>query len=123
MGAGVMLVCRHKTLILKRANYKGDKWSGYWNFPGGQGEPNESPYETALRETYEETEISSDQYRVVDHVEDRYYTMFIGLCKEELVPTLDHEHTEWRWVSIDTIPRLAESLHPKDWRSFKRKFC
>lgn len=122
MGAGVMLLCGNKTLVLKRAHYKNDKWSGFWNFPGGQGEPDESPYDTALRETLEETGLSPDHYQVVDHVGHQsdtfHYVMFIGICKSELTPTLDHEHTEWKWVPISLIPDME--MHPKDMRGFKR---
>lgn len=122
MGAGVMLLCGNKTLIMKRANYKHDKWSGYWNFPGGQGEPNETTYQTALRETEEETGIKPDQYKVVDHVEDKIYTMYVGVCKEEIVPVLDHEHTEWEWIVISKIPSMTSEMHPKDWRGFKKYY-
>jgi mutator protein MutT len=122
MGAGVMLLCGNKTLIMRRAHYKHDKWSGCWNFPGGQGEMGESAYETALRETEEETGITPEQYQVVDHVDDKIYMMFVGVCKEELVPTLDHEHTEWEWIVISKIPRLKDEMHPKDWRGFKKYY-
>jgi len=122
MGAGVMLLCNNKTLILKRANYKHDRFSGYWNFPGGQGEPNETTYQTALRETEEETGIKPDQYKVVDHVDDKIYTMYVGVCKEEIVPVLDHEHTEWEWVVISKIPSMTREMHPKDWRGFKKYY-
>ena len=122
MGAGVMLLCGNKTLIMKRAHYKHDKWSGYWNFPGGQGEPNETTYQTALRETEEETGITPDQYKVVDHVDYKIYTMYVGVCKEEFVPVLDHEHTEWEWIVISKIPSMTREMHPKDWRGFKKYY-
>jgi len=122
MGAGVMLLCRNKTLIMKRAHYKHDKWSGYWDFPGGQGEPNESTYETALRETQEETGIPPDRYQVINHVEERIYTMYVGVCETEIEPTLDHEHTHWKWVDLKHIPTMKDQLHPKDWRGFKRYY-
>ncbi len=122
MGAGVMLLCGNKTLIMKRAYYKHDKWSGYWNFPGGKGDPNESSYETALRETQEETSITPEQYQVINHIEDKMYTMYVGICKTEIDPTLDHEHSEWRWVGVSDIPPLRDQMHPKDWRGFKRYY-
>ena len=122
MGAGVMLLCGNKTLIMKRAHYKYDKWSGYWDFPGGQGEQNESTYQTALRETQEETGITPDQYRVIDHVEERIYTMYVGICKSEIEPVLDQEHTDWKWIHLKHIPSLKDQMHPKDWRSFKRYY-
>jgi 8-oxo-dGTP pyrophosphatase MutT (NUDIX family) len=122
MGAGVMLLCGDKTLVLRRAEYKSDRWSGYLNFPGGQGEPNETTYQTALRETEEETGITPDQYKVVDHVEDKIYTMYVGVCKTEIVPVLDHEHTEWEWIVISKIPSMTREMHPKDWRGFKKYY-
>ena len=122
MGAGVMLLCNNKTLILKRANYKHDRFSGYWNFPGGQAEPNETTYQTALRETYEETCISHTEYKVMNHVETRMYTMYIGILEYEAEPILDSEHIEWKWIDIAEIPKMRKQLHPKDWTCFKRHY-
>ena len=122
MGAGIMLLCGDKALILKRANYKHDKFSGFWNFPGGQAEPNESSYETALRETLEETQIDSGQYKIVNHIDTKIYTMYVAICEEEITPILDHEHIDWKWVEYKKIPSLKDKLHPKDWRSFKIYF-
>jgi 8-oxo-dGTP pyrophosphatase MutT (NUDIX family) len=122
MGAGIMLLCGNKTLIMKRTHYKYDKWSGYWDFPGGKGELNETTYQTALRETEEETGIDSDQYQIVNHVETRYYTMYVGVCKTEIEPTLDHEHIDWKWVRRDMIPKIKSQMHPKDWGSYKKYY-
>lgn len=122
MGAGVMFICGSRTLILKRAKYKGDRFSDCWNFPGGQGEPNESSYETAIRETLEETGIDESKYRIVNHVSSKIYTLYIAIVKYEIEPILDHEHTEWRWVDINLIPSLKNQFHIKDWRAFSRHF-
>jgi 8-oxo-dGTP pyrophosphatase MutT (NUDIX family) len=43
-------------LLVKRAEYEGDPWSGHIAFPGGRAEPDDaSPWDTAARETWEET--------------------------------------------------------------------
>jgi 8-oxo-dGTP pyrophosphatase MutT (NUDIX family) len=122
MGAGIMLVCGDKVLIIKRSKYKHDRFSEYWNFPGGKGDREESHYNTAIRETYEETSIDSSQYQIVNHIATRYYTMYIAIIDREVVPILDHEHTDWKWVSIDTIPLISNQLHPKDWVSYKKYY-
>lgn len=117
MGAGIMLVCKDKTLVLKRALYKKDRYAGYWNFPGGMAEEGETPYETALREVFEETKIPAEEIMVVDHVSNKAYTMFIGVVKAEHIPILDHEHTKYKWIDIESVPKI-ENLHPKDEKCF-----
>ncbi|GJG87374.1 coenzyme A pyrophosphatase [Gemmatimonadetes bacterium T265] len=43
-------------LLVKRAEYPGDPWSGHIAFPGGRAEPDDAtPWDTAARETWEET--------------------------------------------------------------------
>ncbi|MGZ8470111.1 MAG: NUDIX hydrolase [Gemmatirosa sp.] len=43
-------------LFVKRAEYAGDPWSGHIAFPGGRAEPDDrTPWDTAARETWEET--------------------------------------------------------------------
>ena len=42
-------------LLMRRAEIKGDPWSGHMSFPGGRVEPTDStPLDTAIRETMEE---------------------------------------------------------------------
>jgi 8-oxo-dGTP pyrophosphatase MutT (NUDIX family) len=62
--AAVVLVLRPgdagglEILMIKRAEFEGDPWSGHIAFPGGRQEPDDQSIEaTAIRETWEETAI------------------------------------------------------------------
>ena len=49
---------RRELLLIKRADYEGDPWSGHVALPGGRQEPEDATLEaTAVRETREETAI------------------------------------------------------------------
>ena len=118
MGAGIMLLKGKKVLILKRKNYKDDKHSDKWDFPGGSSDKGESRLETAIRECLEETRITKEEYAIFDHVEFKYYTLFIASVDTELVPILSSEHSSWAWVDIEKIKSLESKIHPKDFKPF-----
>lgn len=66
MEAAVSLIIRATTplelLIIKRATYEGDPWSGHLALPGGRWEPGDTGLlHTARRETWEETGIELDE--------------------------------------------------------------
>jgi len=49
-------------LMIKRADYEGDPWSGHVALPGGRQEPDDLSLErTAIRETWEETAIDIER--------------------------------------------------------------
>lgn len=49
-------------LLIKRADYEGDPWSGHVALPGGRREPDDLSLEqTAIRETWEETAIDIER--------------------------------------------------------------
>jgi mutator protein MutT len=118
MGAGIMVSCKNETLIIKRANYKEDKYSGYWNFPGGQGEEGETHYETAIRECREEIGVSVPYIKILDHSSIGHYTLFFGYVPEKFTPKLDHEHTDHKWIPLAELDQY--DLHPKDMKCLRK---
>ncbi|HEU4565535.1 MAG TPA: CoA pyrophosphatase [Gemmatimonadaceae bacterium] len=58
-------------LMIKRAAYEGDPWSGHVALPGGRQEPDESVEDTAIRETREETAIDlAREARLLGRLDD-----------------------------------------------------
>ena len=67
-------------LMIKRADYEGDPWSGHVALPGGRQEPDDPSLErTAIRETWEETAIDIERdgaiVGVLDEVSPRTPTV------------------------------------------------
>ena len=86
---------------------------GHWDFIKGKMEKNETPRETALRETKEETGISDIEF--IDGFEEsvEYYFRFNNenihkkviffLAKTETLQTvsLSHEHNDYLWLAYN----------------------
>ena len=108
--------------FIKRALYETDPWSGHVAFPGGREEPgDESLFETAARETFEETAIDIHRHgEVLGHLDDlrprivrlpdlvvRPYVVLVG---EHSDPILSREVAESFWVPLEALRQ------PGGWR-------
>lgn len=51
---------------------------GYWAFPKGHADANESPQETAARELYEETGLTVQRYLSTESMIENYFFSFRG---------------------------------------------
>lgn len=90
-----------------------------WSIPGGGMEDGESPGQTAIRETYEETNIEIgtdlDLVGIIDIFNDdkvKRGVMYVFLyeTKEKLIPNLDKashgfEHTKCKYFKSEDIPK------------------
>ena len=60
MRAAAAVIQRHDGFLLMAQRPPGRGWSGWWEFPGGKIEINESPFEALQRELQEEINISAN---------------------------------------------------------------
>jgi 8-oxo-dGTP pyrophosphatase MutT (NUDIX family) len=99
-----------QVLVLKRGD-------GTWGMPGGWADIGESPFETAERETFEETGLSVNPvgYIAVTHKSPKLYPGFasqVNICvavepvSVDKKVTLSHEHSDYMW--IDSIDQVTE---------------
>ena len=95
----VVLNNDQEVLLLKRSaesNWMPKKWA----LPGGHIEKGESSKDAAVREAKEEANIvlkDIDELKKRDQVMIYYSTSFGGNVK------IDHEHTDWAWVSYNNL--------------------
>lgn len=104
-------------LMMRRAERKGDPWSGHMAFPGGKMDnKDESTFETSLRELAEETGIPSPDTclqsigRLSDVLTRNHsgqkpmvVTPFVFELIEEVSFDPNHEVAELVWIPLDLI--------------------
>lgn len=122
--AGIIIRCADKVLLVKRSD-KVDNFPNIWSIPAGHVEEDEIPYETSIRELYEETQIDSKDIKFLDFLgtigKDRNteFHIFLWESKRIIVPKLDFEHTEYGWFTAGNIPEpITEEIRQKVFESF-----
>ncbi|MDP3728300.1 MAG: NUDIX domain-containing protein [bacterium] len=125
---GIILFNKDKYLLLHYT-------SGHWSYVKGKVEANEEPEDTARRELFEETGITTVFFvRDFKEKEEYFYKKegrtvhkeviyFLAETQEENI-TLSKEHTDYKWLSYQeamnllTFPQAKELL--KKAEEFKR---
>ncbi len=96
-------------LIAKRK--EGDRFSGFWEFPGGKLEPGETPRECLARELHEEFGIRARVGRFLARVRFRSPAFSIDLAAYAVSHFSGafnlHDHEEIRWVAPSRAGRFA----------------
>ena len=110
-GAGIFFTDGEKTLLLKRSD-KGDN-GGTWGIPGGKTEAGETAIGTAMRESKEECGVvKGKRFDNLDSLDGHYqWTTFFFKINKPFKCKLSDEHTDWKWVSIESMGEM--NLHPK----------
>ena len=90
-------------LFLERS---GGRFAGQWWPVAGTCEPGESPIETVVREVEEETGLPPRSVYTVDfslpHPEqDGHLQNFVAFVPDAGEIELNHEHSDFRWMSIE----------------------
>lgn len=99
-----------KMLLLKRAK------EGYWCHIAGKIEPEEAGWQAIVRECLEETHIKVSELYNGEYQEQFYepaknqlviIPCFAIYCPENQAVTLNWEHTEYRWCTLDEAKALV----------------
>ena len=102
-----------QVLLVRRAENAG-KYPNFWAVPMGHVEKGEKMIQGAHREFKEETMLDIDINSLVylDTLKDSKYNRITALYMIELPnkpePKLDHEHTEWGYYDVDSLPHPIE---------------
>ena len=116
MGSNVIFFNENRELLLVKPNYK-----SYWLLPGGSADANESPRQTAIRETKEEIGLNIDamQLLVVDYFtppegNNLKFMFYGGTLSVEQVASIvlqEEELDEFVFVPIEkALEMLGESM-------------
>ena len=99
-------------LILQRANNK--IYAGQWRMVGGKVKENEDYAHAALREIQEEIQLTPSFFWVVPSVNTFFEAKtnqilqipaFAAKAPDLFSPTLDDEHTQYKWISVAQISK------------------
>lgn len=130
VGIGVMIQNENGQILLGQR--KSSHGTGEWCFPGGHYEFGETVFETAKRETMEETGLEvnefelisvADEMRYIETDDKHYLNIGVKAAYSGGEPKLmePDKCVEWKWFDLDSLPEPM--LEGTDWtiRNFKAK--
>ena len=140
-GVGIVLLNNeNKVFVAKRI----DNPKNFWQMPQGGVDKNENYYDAALRELKEDTSIKSVEliqeidekftYILPDHLigiiwkgkfkgqTQKWFVMrFIGNESEININTKHPEFLDWKWISLDDLPKIAVNFKLDVYKNVKQK--
>ena len=140
-GVGIVVLNNeNKVFVAKRI----DNPKNFWQMPQGGVDKNENYYDAALRELKEETSIKSVEliqeidekftYILPDHLigiiwkgkfkgqTQKWFVMrFIGNESEININTKHPEFLDWKWISLDDLPKIAVNFKLDVYKNVKQK--
>lgn len=113
VGVGVMIQNNKSEVLLGLR--QGSHGAGEWSFPGGHLEFGETIFQTAQRETKEETGLEVVDFKLISVADEMRYIksdnkhyLNIGVKAEyqggEPKVTEQDKCKEWEWFSLDALP-------------------
>ena len=135
--AGIMLVNRDGAVFIgrRKKSRQGELVAGHeWQMPQGGVDDGEAPYDAALRELYEETNVSSTSliaeapqwlsYDLPDNAKSRWRGRYRGQTQKWFLLRFEGEDSEidierpgggghapefdaWRWERLEVLPDLV----------------
>ena len=113
VGIGILILNDSNEVLLGLR--KGAHGEGEWSFPGGHLEFGETVFETAKRETKEETNLDVDEMEVISVADEMRYIstdnkhyLNIGVQAKYKggEPTVmePHKCKEWKWFTLNNLP-------------------
>ena len=111
LAGGILFTNGKQILLLKR---DGDcDFVDHWGIPGGKSKENETPHETAHRESKEECGSNHGEKFAQHHDKNgkNHFHTFLHSIVKPFDIKLSKEHSESKWVDLDKVDSLK--LHPK----------
>lgn len=113
VGIGVMIQNKKGEVLLGLR--RGSHGSGEWSFPGGHLEMGEKIFETAKRETMEETGLDIDSFELISIADEMRYLKsdgkhylnvgVKGIYKGGEARVMEPDKCEkWEWISLENLP-------------------
>lgn len=103
-------VLKDGDLIFAAKRGAGREMAGFWEFPGGKVEAEETPSEALARELAEELQIETRVGELMTtSTYDNGSTVIVlstFLCEIDAGSPVLKEHAEFRWVPIPMLPNL-----------------
>jgi 8-oxo-dGTP diphosphatase len=106
VAVGVITNPQQKILITRRPEHI--SYGGYWEFPGGKLEPNETAARALVRELKEEVGIDVLEHRFMGEVQYQYQEKHICLLVHHVsnftgIAAVQEFQLGLRWVNIDEL--------------------
>ncbi len=140
-GVGIVVLNKeNKIFVAKRI----DNPKNFWQMPQGGIDEGEDYYKAALRELKEETSVASVEYIkeidkkltyiLPDHLigiiwrgrfkgqTQKWFVMkFIGSESEININTKKPEFLDWKWISLEALPKIAVKFKLDVYKSLKKE--
>lgn len=101
-----------KYLLLKRSPEKYPEVENPWDIVGGRIDPGETLFENLKREVKEETQLDLEKEpelvaaQDILKVADRHVIRLTYIGKIDGEPTLDEDHSEYKWFTAEELKNL-----------------